>query len=181
MHFIKRDLSSLVRIEYEMDDEDEAWLVQMNAGGNWPPLEKERFEEAMDAFEQESFRVMHTVSPAARAPQPHGLARSRIIKLPSKLGRAERTRCKPPKPPTPADDDLIGLPQGLCRRYQQGRCHKGRSCKWKHEIWSRVQERWDEWHRQREAERVAAERPADAGAPPARRPRSGRRSPRAGG
>ena len=29
------------------------------------------------------------------------------------------------KPPAPTDLDLAGLPPGMCRRYQQGKCHKG--------------------------------------------------------
>lgn len=53
------------------------------------------------------------------------------------------------RPPAPTDLELLELPVGMCRRYQQGRCHKGRACKWKHEFWSVLQARWDEWHRQR--------------------------------
>ena len=49
------------------------------------------------------------------------------------------------RPPPPSDHELLRLPSGLCRRYQQGRCHKGRSCKWKHEIWPELKERWDTW------------------------------------
>ena len=37
----------------------------------------------------------------------------------------------------------------MCRRYQQGKCHKGRSCKWRHEYWSVLQQRWDEWAKAR--------------------------------
>ena len=45
---------------------------------------------------------------------------------------------KTDKPPAPTDLELMDLPAGLCRRYQQGKCHKGRSCKWKHEYCSWV-------------------------------------------
>ena len=52
---------------------------------------------------------------------------------------------KPDRPPPPSDTELLHLPAGLCRRYQQGRCHKGRSCKWKHEVWPELQLRWENW------------------------------------
>jgi hypothetical protein len=52
---------------------------------------------------------------------------------------------KPDRPPPPSDSELLHLPAGLCRRYQQGRCHKGRSCKWKHEVWAELQLRWEAW------------------------------------
>ena len=52
---------------------------------------------------------------------------------------------KPDRPPPPSDQELLHLPAGLCRRYQQGRCHKGRSCKWKHEMWPELQMRWEAW------------------------------------
>ena len=66
---------------------------------------------------------------------------------------------KPDRPPPPSDTELIHLPAGLCRRYQQGRCHKGRSCKWKHEVWPELQLRWEQW----QSGNAAAAAPASGG------------------
>ena len=63
--------------------------------------------------------------------------------------KVRRTVDKVDKPPAPTDLDLVGLPAGMCRRYQQGKCHKGRSCKWRHEYWSVLQQRWDAWAKAR--------------------------------
>ena len=109
---------------------------------------------------QESFRALHAAGSYQRyrAPAMHRRSAHAANKAPKPQRSAAR---KPEKPPPPTDDELIGLPQGLCKRYQQARCHKGRSCKWKHEIWPTLQERWDEWHRLREAE-PAADTPAES-------------------
>ena len=97
---------------------------------------------------QASFRALHAhnlAERAARAALPPSLSTSHH----SAVARKKRPQSEPKndKPPPPRDDELIDLPTGLCKRYQQGRCHKGRSCKWKHEIWPALQQKWDEWHR----------------------------------
>ena len=71
---------------------------------------------------------------------------------------------KPDRPPPPSDAELAGLPAGLCRRYQQGRCHKGRSCKWKHEMWPELQLRWEAWQKPAKAAAAAAASSAESDA-----------------
>ncbi|EOD23504.1 hypothetical protein EMIHUDRAFT_123683, partial [Emiliania huxleyi CCMP1516] len=54
-----------------------------------------------------------------------------------------RSAVAPPSVPTRrlTDAKLVGLPAGLCGQYQQGLCHKGGKCKWRHELWPGLQER----------------------------------------
>lgn len=157
--------------EYELDDEDCGFLAELNSGCRQPLLDEDRLEALIDALEKSSFRALHQgqaqrlllpthaplpvvpanslepILPMSSSPAP----RRRDMKRPS-AGLPSPTRpaktakqAKPDRPPPPSDTELLHLPAGLCRRYQQGRCHKGRSCKWKHEIWPELQARWGAW------------------------------------
>lgn len=57
--FIEKSLEELdEEVEYDMDEEDRAWLQKMNekrAVDELPPVEMETFELLMDRLEKESF------------------------------------------------------------------------------------------------------------------------------
>eukprot|EP00665_Eupelagonemidae_sp_cell47_P003374 gene3374-3751_t len=132
--------------EYELDDEDEAWLAEFNQGVRQPLLDEDRMEELMDALEKASFKALHGVALQAQRmqssapPLPSSLGQSSRWEskrplhagLPSPRPKAEKKEKKPKPPkaakvdkhPPPSDHELINLPSGLCRRYQQGKCHK---------------------------------------------------------
>jgi hypothetical protein len=107
------------RIECEMDDEDEAWLALRHAPRQrHPPMELDHFEETMDGFERESFRVLHQqglIQQRTRALAVHRRTAHAAIKAPKHM----RKPGKPEKPPPPTDEELASLPQGLCVRFQQ--------------------------------------------------------------
>ena len=141
-----------VRIEYELDQEDEAWLQKINSGHEPPLLDAACFEEIVDAFERASYSALFRGQKASwksqiSKPDPSYPAQNRASRV-SKVSKPNTSRLE--KPPEPTDEELRDLPTGLCRRYQQRRCHKGRSCKWKHEIWPALQQKWDNWYRERE-------------------------------
>lgn len=151
-HMIRQQSTAAeVKVEYEMDEEDEAWLTNLNSRVHMRMLDCNRFEEMVDALERASFNAMHSQA-ASRADGGRQPARQTSVHVPAvqapernkspKLPTSPRDKAgKPEKPRPPADEDLRELPAGLCRRFQQGRCHKGRSCKWRHEIWEALQQR----------------------------------------
>ena len=132
-------------VEYELDDEDLAWLAVFNQGSRQPLLDEEQLEVLLDTLEKASFKALHSASGqrlllASHAPLPM-MAPVHPKLVSPKLPRHPKLD----RPPPPTDLELANLPAGLCRRYQQGKCHKGRSCKWKHETWSELAARWERW------------------------------------
>ena len=52
--------------EYELDADDLAWLIELNAGNKPPLLDEDRMEECMDALEKASFKALHGAAQAQR-------------------------------------------------------------------------------------------------------------------
>ncbi|EOD27574.1 hypothetical protein EMIHUDRAFT_235566 [Emiliania huxleyi CCMP1516] len=84
-------------------------------------------------------------SAAWAADPPHKRVRTakRPYEPPEGPPPKHRSAAAPPSVPTRrlTDAELVGLPAGLCGQYQQGLCHKGGKCKWRHELWPGLQER----------------------------------------
>jgi len=177
-HMIRQQ-STADKVEYEMDEADEAWLTHLNSrGARAPLLDCSRFEEMIDALERASFNAMHsqatggadawqqpTRQVSASAPAVQASSERKARRLPkSPTGERDKTS-KPEKLQPPADEELRELPAELCLRYQQGRCHKGRACRWRHEIWDFLQQRSDERNRERGQSRPEAPGALTVGGP----------------
>ena len=105
------------------------------AASSAPPSKKLKVIRAPKNRDEERVMLARALSASAAEARgtieaAEGVAAQRVWHPPSR-------HPKPDRPPPPTDLELANLPAGLCHRYQQGKCHRGRSCKWQHEMWAK--------------------------------------------
>ena len=106
-------------VEYELDDEDLAWLAVFNQGSRQPLLDEEQLEVLLDTLEKASFKALHSASGqrlllASHAPLPM-MAPVHPKLVSPKLPRHPKLD----RPPPPTDLELANSPVGMCRRSPQ--------------------------------------------------------------
>ena len=97
-----------------------------------PPSKKLKVIRAPKNRDEERVMLARALSASAADARgtieaAEGVAAQRVWHPPSR-------HPKPDRPPPPTNLELANLPAGLCHRYQQGKCKRGHSCKWKHEM-----------------------------------------------
>ena len=119
-HMIRfRSQPSYNVVEYELDDEDLAWLAVFNQGSRQPLLDEEQLEVLLDTLEKASFKALHSTSSqrlllASHVPLPM-MAPAHPKPVSPKLPRHPKLD----RPPPPTDLELANSPVGMCRRSPQ--------------------------------------------------------------